>query len=134
MKPALVDTDILSFYLKGQPAVTQRFAHYMQEYPAINISIITEYEIRKGLLYRDARGKLSRFEMFVPLSQILPLTSESVDRSAHIVANLRKRGIQISDTDALIAGIALQNNLLLVTNNTDDYKNIEGLELENWSI
>lgn len=95
MKPTLVDTDILSFYLKGQPAVTQRFVHYLQEYPAINISIITEYEIRKGLLYRDARGKLSRFEMFVPLSQILPLTSESVDRSAHIVADLRKRGIQI---------------------------------------
>lgn len=134
MKPTLVDTDILSFYLRGLPKVTQRFADYLQAYACINISIITEYEIRKGLLHRDAKGKLNSFELFVSMNQVLPITTHSVNQSAYIVASLRKRGIQMSDTDALIAGIALQNNLVLATNNTDDYKNIPGLELDNWSI
>jgi len=67
------------------------------------------------------------------MNQVLPITTHSVNQSAYIVASLRKRGIQMSDTDALIAGIALQNNLVLATNNTDDYKNIPGLELDNWS-
>lgn len=33
----------------------------------------------------------------------------------------------------LIAAVALSNNLILVTNNEKDFKDIIGLEIENWS-
>ncbi|MBI5473356.1 MAG: hypothetical protein HY961_13510 [Ignavibacteriae bacterium] len=35
-------------------------------------------------------------------------------------------------TDTLIAGIALANNLVIVTNNTAHFTRIKNLEVENW--
>jgi len=34
----------------------------------------------------------------------------------------------------LIAAVALSNNLILVTNNEKDFKDISELRMENWSI
>ena len=34
--------------------------------------------------------------------------------------------------DILIAGIALSNNLVMVTDNTDHFERIAGLKIENW--
>ena len=42
-----------------------------------------------------------------------------------------KRRVKIKLADAVIAATALLNNLKLVTKNVDDFKGIEGLELEN---
>jgi tRNA(fMet)-specific endonuclease VapC len=54
MKPALVDTDILSGFLRGTPKVVENPEMYLQTYGVINFSIITYYEILNGLLYKDA--------------------------------------------------------------------------------
>jgi tRNA(fMet)-specific endonuclease VapC len=45
MTECLVDTDILSFYFRGEPTVVLRFTDYLKEFDQINISIITYYEI-----------------------------------------------------------------------------------------
>jgi predicted nucleic acid-binding protein len=66
------------------------------------------------------------------LNKILPLTLSATRRAAEIYANLRKKGEPIGHTDCLIAGIALSNNLQLVTNNIDHFKRIKGLEIVNW--
>lgn len=52
--------------------------------------------------------------------------------AAEVYADLRKQGQPIGHTDSLIAGIALVNDLQLVTNNTDHFKRVKGLELQNW--
>ncbi len=41
MKPTLVDTDILSEFLRGTPKVVKNVADYLQHYDALNLSIIT---------------------------------------------------------------------------------------------
>jgi tRNA(fMet)-specific endonuclease VapC len=47
---------------------------------------------------------------------------------------LRKKGQPIDDIDILIAGIAIANDLVLVTHNLDDFNNkVEGLKVEDWS-
>jgi tRNA(fMet)-specific endonuclease VapC len=43
-----------------------------------------------------------------------------------------KTGRLIDDIDILIAGIALSNNLVMVTDNTEHFKRIGGLKVENW--
>ena len=53
-------------------------------------------------------------------------------QAAEIYADLRKAGQAIGHTDCLIAGIALTNGLQLVTNNTDHFKRVKGLEIINW--
>ena len=132
MKPALVDTDILSEFLRGTTNVVGNAERYLQTYDAINFSIITYYEILNGLLYKDAKKQHKNFTEFADLNKILPLTISATRQAAEIYADLRKKGQPIGHTDCLIAGIALINGLRLVTNNTDHFKRVKGLELVNW--
>lgn len=132
MKPALVDTDILSEFLRGTEIVVENAKKYLENYDSINFSIITYYEILNGLLYKDAKKQLKIFSDFAELNKILPLTLSATRQAAEIYANLRKKGQPIGHTDCLIAGIALTNNLQLITNNTDHFKRIKGLEIVNW--
>lgn len=132
MKPALVDTDILSEFLRGTPKVIENAEKYLQTYDAINFSIITYYEILNGLLYKDARKQLQKFTGFADLNKILPLTISATKRAAEIYADLKNKGQPIGHTDCLIAGIALINGLQLVTNNTEHFKRVDRLELVNW--
>lgn len=133
MKPALVDTDILSEFLRGNSTVVGNVEKYLQTYEAINFSIITYYEILNGLLYKDARKQLKTFTDFADLNKVLPLTLSATRLAAEIYADLRKKGQPIGHTDSLIAGIALAHDLQLVTNNTEHFRRIKRLELVNWS-
>jgi tRNA(fMet)-specific endonuclease VapC len=134
MEQALIDTDILSMFLKGNRKVEQNFKEYLNQYTVINLSIITYYEILSGLEHRDAKKQMSSFMEFASQCNIIPLTSESTEISAKIYANLRKKGTPVDDIDILIAGVAQENNLTIVTNNTGHFKKIVDLNVKNWSI
>ncbi|MFA4851007.1 MAG: type II toxin-antitoxin system VapC family toxin [Bacteroidales bacterium] len=133
MKPSLIDTDILSEFLRGNPKVIAKVDEHLQEYGFVSLSIITYYEILNGLLYKDAKKQLKKFTDFIEFNKVLPLTLRAAKVAAEIQADLRKRGIEIGHTDTLIAGIALINDLQLVTNNTDHFKRIKGLDIANWT-
>ena len=133
MKASLIDTDILSEFLRGNKKVISRVDEHLNEFGFINLSIITYYEILNGLLYKDAKKQLGKFEEFVELNKVLPLTLKTVKVSASIQADLRKKGTEIGHTDTLIAGVAIGNDMQLVTNNTDHFKRIKGLSLDNWT-
>jgi predicted nucleic acid-binding protein len=133
MKPALIDTDILSEFLRGHEKVVAHVDDYLKEFGHINISIITYYEILNGLLYKDAKKQLEKFEAFVKLNRVIPLTVKTARSAATIQADLRKRGAEIGHTDTLIAGIALTNKLQLVTNNVNHFKRVKGLNVANWT-
>jgi tRNA(fMet)-specific endonuclease VapC len=47
-------------------------------------------------------------------------------------ASLEKRGELIGPNDLLIASIALAYAVTLVTHNTDEFRRVPGLELEDW--
>ncbi|MBU0702069.1 type II toxin-antitoxin system VapC family toxin [bacterium] len=134
MKPILIDTDILSLFFRNQHNVVLNFKNYLAQHEKINLSIITYYEILSGLKHRDALKQLNLFLEFTRHNIILPLTEETVIISSDLYAKRRKIGKPIDDIDILIAGVALSNNLVLVTNNEDHFRNIEGLEILNWSL
>ena len=133
MKPSMLDTDILSEFLRGNSKVIAKVDEHLKEYGYINLSIITYYEILNGLLYKDARKQLAKFEEFVELNKVIPLTLRMAKTAAVIEADLRKKGTEIGHTDTLIAGIAMTSELQLVTNNTNHFKRIKGLDIANWT-
>jgi tRNA(fMet)-specific endonuclease VapC len=133
MKQSIIDTDILSEFLRANGAVITKVDEHVQEYGFVSISIITYYEILNGLLYRDARKQMARFEEFVSLNKVIPLTLKMANTAATIQADLRKKGNEIGHTDTLIAGTAMASVLQLVTNNTNHFKRIKGLTLANCS-
>ena len=133
MKPSMLDTDVLSEFLRGNAKVIAKVDEHLKEFGFISLSIITYYEILNGLLYKDARKQLMRFEKFIELNKVVPLTLRMAKAAAVIQADLRKKGTEIGHTDTLIAGIAITSDLQLVTNNTDHFKRIKGLDIGNWT-
>ena len=132
MTESLVDTDILSFYFKGDSKVVDKFNDYLKEFDVINVSIITYYEILGGLKFKKADRQIKEFEEFVSNNTIIHISEQSAKLSGDIYADLRQKGITIGTSDILIAGIATENELTLVTNNERHYESIRGLKIENW--
>jgi tRNA(fMet)-specific endonuclease VapC len=62
----------------------------------------------------------------------LPITDKSARISAELYSSLRMGGNIIDDIDLFIAGIAIENNMILVTNNESHFGRIPGLKIENW--
>lgn len=128
----LIDTDILSYYFKGDADVVGNFSKYLEQYDLIEISLVTYYEITSGLLAKNALQQLAVFEDFVNENVIIPLTEKSVRISAELYSTLRQTGNSIDDIDLFIAGVAIENELTLVTNNEKHFARIPGLKIENW--
>jgi len=134
MKQSMLDTDILSEFLRGNPKVIEKVAEHLKEYGFVSLSIITYYEILNGLLYKDAKKQLLKFEDFIRLNKVIPLTLPMAKTAAIIQADLRKKGTEIGHTDTLIAGIAITSELQLITNNTNHFRRIKGLKIDNWTL
>jgi tRNA(fMet)-specific endonuclease VapC len=132
MKQALIDTDTLSYFFRNHAAVTEKIDRYLLAYGYVNISVVTYYEVLNGLYYKDAKKQLANFEKFVDLNEVLPLTGEIAKKSAEVYADLRRRGQAIGHNDVLIAGTALANDMVLVSNNISHFGRIDGLDLDNW--
>jgi len=48
------------------------------------------------------------------------------------IAHLASQGTPIGANDMMIASIALEHGLTLVTNNTSEFSRVSGLKLEDW--
>ena len=132
MRRALLDTDTISFYLKRHPSVVARVEEYLQEYGGLDFSVVTHYEIRRGLLHVNACEKLTRFEALADNGNVWVVDRRAAEVAADICTDLWKRGEPLDDSDILIASIARSNGLVLVTNNEAHYSRISGLQTENW--
>jgi len=119
---SIIDTDILSFYFKGDSKVIDQFNNDLKEFDQINISIITYHEILASSKFKKAQKKIQEFEEFVANNNIIYLSEESAKRSGDFYADLRQKGITIGTSDLLIAGIALDNSLTLIKNNEKHFE------------
>ena len=129
MRKYLLDTNIISYYLKGIENLKEKIASNID---SLSISIISYYEIVSGLQSIDANKRITEFEKFCKLIDIINLDKASILASCKIYAFLEKSGQLIDDIDILIAGIALSNNLVMVTDNAEHFGRIQGLKVENW--
>jgi tRNA(fMet)-specific endonuclease VapC len=132
MDAVLVDTDILSSVMRKEPRAYAKAHEYLAIHGELTISMMTRYEILRGLMAKQAVVQLSAFDRFCGANIVLPLTEKIIIRAAGIYGELHRGGALIGDGDILIAATALESGLSLVTNNTDHFNRISGLQLLNW--
>jgi len=123
--PVLLDTDTLSAVLRRNPLVTQPVREYLRLHRRLSFSVITRYEILRGLKARGATGQQRAFESFYAINPVLSLTDAVVVRAADIYANLHQRGELIGDADILIAATAMVEEHTLMTNNRRHFDRVE---------
>ena len=126
-----LDTDITSFYLKGNTKLIDRINNEIK-YGTIIIPPNVYYEIKKWLLKNNAKAKLAAFETLLAKYGVDIITKETFDSSLSVYIDLKSKNITIDDGDIFIAGYCIQNNYILITNNTKHYQNIIGLKTDNW--
>ena len=130
--PMLLDTDVLSALMRKNPAVVRKAQSYLSTHHRFTLSIITRYEILRGLKAKGATKQGSAFDHFCARNSILPLTDDVIVKAAGIYADLYQRGALIGDADILIAASAMAHGLGVVTNNESHFKRIIGLYIDNW--
>ncbi len=134
---ALLDTDIYSEILKAvNPTVAGNAATYRQTHGILTLSVITMLEIVKGCQQAQATGRMRRFLNAVAQEEVLSLESAAAELAGRIAGDLDRTGQTIGIADPIIAAIAIDQGLELVTGNTAHYQRIQQLgyplTLVNW--
>ncbi|KZX16174.1 ribonuclease VapC1 [Methanobrevibacter cuticularis] len=127
-----LDTDILINYFKGNKNIQSALLKHLQNGEDICTTTLNVYEIVKGFKYIGSEKKIKKLETFLNEIEVFNLNNQSMVEAAEIFTNLKKAGKTIGDMDILIATIVMQNNGILVSNNTRHFKNIQELQLTNW--
>jgi len=129
----LLDTDTLSEIMKGKnPSIEQHAREYLRIHRRFRFSVITRYEILRGLKAKQATRQIVMFEDRCNRSYLYPVTNEIVVQASDIYAYLHQKGLLISDADILVASTAMVHRLTLITGNTDHFTRIPNLFCKNW--
>ena len=121
----LADTDVLIDYLNG---ISPVFEHVVRsvETEQIATTVITIFELLSGA-DEGRRGKATN--VVARSLPVLPLDFASAERAASIRRHLEQAGKSIGMADSLIAGIALANDLPLLTRNRAHFSRVPDLKL-----
>ncbi|MGA8153800.1 MAG: type II toxin-antitoxin system VapC family toxin [Terriglobales bacterium] len=121
----LADTDVLIDYLAGSQPVTDQVLDYARS-DSLHTSAVTCFELLSGAWEGKRGDRVRRLVAAVP---VLPLDREAATRAAEVRQQLARSGFSIGMADSLIAGIALVNDLPLLTRNRKHFDHVEGLRL-----
>jgi len=132
MKRCTLDTNIITAFLKNDSRVVERVSNYLEFFDKLTINIISYYEILRGLKDLGNEEKLGKFEDFIQENELVSIGKETVEKAAEIYAYLKKEGNLIEDADILMAGTAIVEDLVLITNNIKHFERVKGLRLDNW--
>ena len=129
----MLDTNICIYAIKHKPPeVIRKFLSL--EPSDLCVSSITYAELMHGVEKSMAveRNRVAMMMFLSPIS-ILDFDSYAAREYGIIRADLERKGTPIGPMDMLIAAHAKAEGLILVTNNTREFKRVEELEIEDWT-
>lgn len=128
----LLDTNICIYLIKQKPlSVLEKLRS--NDIKDLALSSITVAELEYGVMRsQNKEQNMDALHRFMIPYEIVDFTSKSAVKYGEIRTYLEKKGQIIGPMDLLIASIAMVENMILVTNNTKEFKRIPNLKLENW--
>jgi predicted nucleic acid-binding protein len=134
MKIYVLDTNIISFYLKGNVTIADTLETVLMRGDRILIAPIAYYEIKRGLVAVNSQKRLYDFHKICVLFGVGQFDNNILDTAAEIYVEQKKSGRTIEDADIFIAAFCKNINAILVTNNTKHFEYISNLTLCDWTI
>lgn len=129
----LLDTNICAFWLRDKFGIKYRVNEvgmencYISEITVAELIYGREYgKLKGGPKYRD-----EKLEQFFEDINVLPV-APVFERYGTEKARLRLAGTPTGDFDLLIGCTSVEEEMVMVTENVDDFKNIRGIRIENW--
>jgi tRNA(fMet)-specific endonuclease VapC len=128
----LLDTNTASYVIKGNiPRVRERLLKVPMA--DVGISVVTETELRFGIVRRPDTAKLKlAVEEILLRVEVLPWDSAAAEHYAQLRATLEAQGEPMGNMDMMIAAHALATHIALVTNDRV-FRRVKGLRIEDWT-
>jgi tRNA(fMet)-specific endonuclease VapC len=133
----LLDTDTVSLYQHGHPLVCAAVAGRTSDTMVISIMTVEEQlsgwyvELRRAKKAQKLAAVYQRMADTVHFYAALPILSFTEQAIARY-EELKRLKIRIGKTDLRIAAIAQEHHAVVVTRNAKDFKQVPGLDLEDW--
>jgi tRNA(fMet)-specific endonuclease VapC len=138
MSLVVLDTDVLTLYQLGDPAVVRRAQGRPVSELAVSVITVEEeltgwYTELRRARKRDRLAqvyqKLTDSIRFLARFQILSFTEPAIIRYEDLRIAYRRLG----KNDLRIAAIVLETGASLATRNLRDFRQIKGIQIEDWS-
>jgi tRNA(fMet)-specific endonuclease VapC len=129
----MLDTNIISDLIKNPRGKSaKRIAKVGED--NICTSIIVAAELRYGCAKRGSKRLLKAVEDLLGEMPVLPFDVPADIEYGGFRCELEAAGRPIGSNDLLIAAHAYATGTIIVTANTDEFKRIRGLTVENWLV
>jgi tRNA(fMet)-specific endonuclease VapC len=128
MGTVLLDTNIVSYLLKGDTRAAAYAPHLLNQELAISMMTVAELFQWAGMRNWGSI-RIQQLEAMLQNYTTLPCDVETSRYWAKIRVERHNSGHPISPQDAWIAASALRYNLPLITHNSADFHNISGLTI-----
>lgn len=124
----LVDTDWAVYYLRGREPYVTRLKVYREE--GLSVSVVSLAELYEGVFRApDRQDKEKTLNDFLAGLVVLDLTRDVARTFGRLRAELRSKGITVTDMDLLIGSTAVYYGLVILTDNRRHYEKIPGVRL-----
>ncbi len=122
----MLDTDISIYIINNRPVSILDTFNENAEW--LCISAVTLAELHHGAEKSNRSARAThRVEDFASRLQVLEYGKKAARHYGEIKAGLERQGALIGPNDLHIASHARSENLILVTNNTREFRRVEGL-------
>jgi predicted nucleic acid-binding protein len=137
MNRCVLDTDILSEIIKGKnETVLATAKQYLREHGRFTTSAISVTEIVYGFRRMRREDRVAQFEASLGDTEVLAFGDLAARLAGRINADLERKGYVIGMPDVMIAGVALNVGLPVVTGNIEHFGYVRSvgydLVVENW--
>lgn len=128
----MLDTNICIATIRNKPDAIR--VAFNRHHTQMCISAITVMELMYGVeVSSQYQRNLASVEGFIARLDVLDYDAAAAAHAAQIRAELTKAGTQIGPYDQMIAGHARSRGLVVVTNNTKEFKRVPGMRIEDWT-
>jgi len=128
----LLDTNVCIDYLRGKAVGVRKRMESLLPDDIVLCSIVKAELFHGAMKSANPPLALTNQQLFTSQFASLPFDDAAAEQYGQLRAVLEKQGALIGPNDLLIASIALANNAMLVTHNTDEFGRVPGLQLEDW--
>ena len=129
----ILDSTALIDLVRGKQEAIEKIAELTQEGIPVSTTLLSVFELFSGLVHaQKPQEEIERIRNILRAITKWPVTEASAERAGKIHGSLRNQGRTVEAVDCMIAAIALERNEPLLTDNTDHFSRIPGVDVEHY--
>jgi len=129
----LLDTNVVVTFLNGKSITLREKIRQTAPTDFCMCSVVWA-ELYFGIAKSSDRQKtIDKVNAFAEIFRNLDFDKDAALHYGEIRADLERNGNIIGPNDLMIASIARSKQLVLITNNLDEFKRVKDLKIEDWS-